>query len=292
LVKPSIQEQLKIVSALLPQRESLHGSLELHKKVLQIQLEIDDMPTKGTTVDWRDQTITSNLQRKSIETKKPIIHFLDPSIFDLNLLFYIARKIVHVLIERTISERGLKKFSSLMEDGKINLSKLIEAILREDIVSIRRTAEKLNIQPVLLLYIASVLIQPCLQEIARKVDSAILDKWWQASCPVCGRIPVMARLRNRKRYLVCSFCGTEYLSDRFLCVHCGNKDPYTLKYLIDQTQPAFQIDFCTKCKHYIKVIDEAKLKEPIPRGLEDILTLDLDFSAKNADLIRDYNRLI
>ena len=133
----------------------------------------------------------------------------------------------------------------------------------------------------------SVLIQPCLEEIARKIDSSLLDKWWQAYCPVCGRIPIVARVRQRKRYLVCTFCGAEYLSDRFLCVYCGNKDPYTLKYLSVDAQPAFQIDFCTKCKHYIKVIDEAKLKEAIPRGLEDILTLNLYLVAKNADLVRD-----
>jgi formate dehydrogenase maturation protein FdhE len=48
----------------------------------------------------------------------------------------------------------------------------------------------------------------------------------------------------------------------------------------------FQIDFCTKCKHYLKVIDEAKLKEDMPRGFEDVLTLDFDLVAKKANLER------
>lgn len=284
---PSVQEQLKIVSALLPQREDLQDSLELHKKILQIQLEIDNTPTKGTTIDWDDQMTIASLQRKSFEAKKPIIDFLDPSIFDLDFLFHVSKKVVYVFMEQNINERGLKKFLSLMESGKISLFKLIEATLRENIVSIRKAAEKLDVQPALLLYVVSVLIQPCLEEVARKIDSSLLDKWWQASCPVCGRTPVVARLRRRKRYLVCTFCGTEYLSDRFLCVHCGNKDPYTLKYLSIKAQPAFQIDFCAKCRHYIKVIDEAKMKETIPKGLEDILTLNIDFLAKDADLVRD-----
>ena len=284
---PSIQEQLKIVSALLLQREDLQDSLELHEKILQIQLEIDNTPTKGTTINWDDQMTIASLQRKSFEAKKPVIHFLDPSIFDPDVLFHVSKKIVYVFIEQNINETGLKKFLSFMESGKINLFKLIKATLTENIVSIRKAAEKLDVKPALLLYIISVLIQPCLEEIARKIDSSLLDKWWQPSCPVCGRIPVVARLRRRKRYLVCTFCGTEYLSDRFLCVHCANKDPYTLKYLIIEAQPAFQIDFCAKCRHYIKVIDEAKLKEPVPRGLEDILTLNLDFLAKDADLVRD-----
>ena len=119
-----------------------------------------------------------------------------------------------------------------MESGNLKLPKLIKATLKENLEYIRKVAGDFDVQPALLLYITSVLIQPCLEEIARKIDESLLDKWWQASCPVCGRIPVVAKLRHRKRYLVCTFCGAEYLSDHFICVHCENKDPYTLKYLI------------------------------------------------------------
>ena len=52
-------------------------------------------------------------------------------------------------------------------------------------------------------------------------------------------------------------------------------------------KPEFQIDFCTKCNHYLKVIIENKLKEPIPKCIEDILTLNLDIEALNAGLIRN-----
>jgi len=287
LGNPSIREQLKIVSALLPQNEDLKDSLELQKKILQIQQEIDNTPTKGTTINWNDQMTIDNLMRKSRRQKKAIIHFLDPAIFDLEVLFHIFKKVVCILIEQNINERGLKKLLSFIESGKTNLFKLIEATLRENIVSIRKAAEKLDVQPALLIYIISVLTQPCLEEVARKIDSSLLDQWWQTSCPVCGRITPVARLKQRKRYLVCTFCGTEYLSDHFICVHCGNKDPYTLKYMIIKSHPEFQIDFCAKCRHYIKVINEAKLKETIPKGLEDILTLNIDFIAKDLDLVRD-----
>ena len=283
---PSVQERLKTVSALLPQREDLRDSLELYNRILQIQLKIEDIPTKGTKIGWDDR-IAVGLQRKSLDAKKPIIHFLDPSMFDIDVLFHVAEEILHVFLERNASERALRKILDSMEKRELNLFKLIEATLTENIVPVRKAAEKLDVQPPLLLYIVSVLIQPCLEEIARKTDSSLLDKWWQASCPVCGRIPVVARVRHRKRYLACTFCGTEYLSDRFLCVHCGNKDPYTLKHLIIEAQPALQIDYCTQCRHYIKVIDEARLKENIPKGLEDILTLNLDFVAKKADLVRN-----
>ncbi len=69
--------------------------------------------------------------------------------------------------------------------------------------------------------------------------------------------------------------------------YCGNNDPYTLIFMASEDQPEFQIDFCTKCNHYIKIIDEEKLKKTIPKGFEDILTLNLDLAAKDASLIRD-----
>jgi len=50
--------------------------------------------------------------------------------------------------------------------------------------------------------------------------------------------------------------------------------------------PEYQIDFCTKCKNYLKVIIDGVLPEPIPGFLADILTLNLDVQAQQADLIK------
>ncbi|UCE28504.1 MAG: formate dehydrogenase accessory protein FdhE [Candidatus Bathyarchaeota archaeon] len=276
-----------MVSLLIQQRKDLQNPLGLYKEILQIQLEIDNTPTKGTNIKCDDQNVVDDLQRKSLDAKKPIIHFLDPHMFNLDVSSKVSKKVVRVLIEQNVNKKGLEKLLSYLESGRLDILKLVEAALREDIVSIGKVAEESGVQPALLLFTVGALIQPCLERIAGKSDPSLLDKWWQATCPVCGRIPAVARLKHNKRYLVCTFCGAEYLSDHFSCVHCGNKDPYTLKYLAVEAQPAFQIDFCTKCKRYIKVINEAKLKDPIPKGLEDILTLNLDFSAKEADLIRE-----
>lgn len=281
-----VQERLKIISVLLPQRGDLRDSLILHRRMLQIQLPIDKSHTKGTKIIWNNQTAV-DLQRKSLEAKEPIIHFIDPSVFDLDVLFPMTQEIVYVLIERSTTQGGLGELLSSIKNGKMSLHNLIKATLEENIALIRKAAERLDVQPPLLLFVLSTLIQPFLEEIARKTDSSLLDRWWQTSCPVCGRIPAVARIRHRKRYLQCTFCGTEYLSDRFLCVHCGNKDPYTLKYLTPKAQSALQIDYCEKCRHYTKVINEARLRESVPKGLEDILTLNLDFAAKKAGLKRN-----
>ncbi|NWG10988.1 formate dehydrogenase accessory protein FdhE [Candidatus Bathyarchaeota archaeon] len=277
---------MKIVSELISTRKELRQSLEFQKKILQIQQEIDDTSTKGAKGNCGCRLEISRLQEDSLKTKQPITHFIDSSIFDSDMLVFASKKVVRAF-EEWKPDGGLRNLLNSVESGRIDLPRIVDAILKEDVISIKNFAAELGTQPTLLFYVISILIQPCLEEIARKVNVSFSDRWWQPFCPVCGRTPTVARIRNRKRYLVCTFCGAEYLSDYFVCVHCGNKDPYTLKYLVPKEQSEFQIDFCNKCKHYLKVIDETKLKESIPKGLEDLLTLNLDLIAKDAGLVRD-----
>ena len=252
-----------------------------------IQLEIDSTPTKGLSIDWGNKGTIKDLQQKALDKKLPIIYFLDPSKKDLDILTIAFKKLLQVFAEQNISNEGLKKLLSHLETGKISLSKLIEASLKENISIIEEAAKESDVKAELLLYLSSSLIQPGLEEITRQIDSQFLEKWWQGYCPVCGRRSSVAKNRHGKRFLVCAYCGTEYLFDNFFCVHCGNTDPYTLKFIAVETNPEFRIDFCTKCNHYIKVLEETKLKVPIPKGLEDILTLNLDLLAKDAGLVRN-----
>ncbi len=283
----SVRERLEYISALFPKHDELRGSLEFYKKILQIQQEIDEDPTKGAKQNRADQSMIAGLQETCLQEKKPLICRIDSSIFNYNLLLPISKQVLRALIKERPANEGLENLLKLIESGKTDLSEFVDATLREDASAIRKLAEKLHLEPALLLYVISILIQPFLEHIARELDASFSDKWWQTFCPVCGRLPIVARIRRHKRYLVCTFCGAEYLSDHFVCVHCGNSDPYTLKYMAAHEKSGFQISFCTKCKHYVKVIDEDNAREPIPRGLEDVFTLDLDLVAKHTGLKRD-----
>ena len=282
-----VNNRLKIISEIIQKREDLQEFLELQRKILQVQLEVDDQSNKGVKSDWNFQLSVPFLEQKSLEAKKPIIHFLNLEIFDEDLLISMFRKVVKILISTHPDREGLSKFLEYIEAGKICFMKLIEAALREDETLIISCAEKIGVEPSLLIFLINTPIQPFIEEISRRASPSFYNRWWRANCPICGRMPRVARIRSRKRYLMCDFCGAEYLSDYVLCVNCGNKDPYTLKYLKIEGKPEFQIDFCDKCKHYIKIIIEKKLGEPIPRCVEDMLTLDLDIEAKQAGLIRN-----
>ncbi|MGB9659744.1 MAG: formate dehydrogenase accessory protein FdhE [Nitrososphaerales archaeon] len=282
----SVEDRIRIIDKIIMEHLDLRDPLELHKMILQAQRQLRDDPRKGTSLNWDDKSIIEDLQKNAREFNQPMSKFLNPSIFDSKALLHTCEKVVKVLIGKGIKEDLFEKFLDELISGKISILDSVGSALKGDAEYFENYGERLGVDPALILFVVSTLIQPCLEEIAQKIDPSFLEKWWQALCPICGRRPMAARLKSRKRYLLCSLCGAEYLADLFLCVNCGNTDPLTLKFLAPEGYPEFRVDFCEKCKHYLKVIDEEKLRRPIPKGLEDVITIDLDFMAKGAGLIR------
>lgn len=280
--KLSLEDQINIIDQIIKERPEIRKPLELHKMTLQAQLQLRKSPKKGTFVDY-NKSIINDLQQKAHASNKPIASLLEPSIFISDALIQACEKVVTVLREY-VNENWLNEFLNEVK-GK-DISDAVGAALHGDAEYFKRLGERFGTEPAILLFIIGTLIQPCLEEIANNVDSSFLERWWQASCPVCGRTTRVAKLKSRKRYLTCTFCGAEYLADIFLCANCGNGDPATLKFLMPEGYPEFRVDYCEKCRHYLKVIDEDKLRKRIPKGLEDIMTIDLDLMAKDAGLVR------
>lgn len=265
--------------------DDIKNYLELQQKVLQSQSRL-----KGIITKYCSHLAIPLLEKKSLETKEPITHFLDPRTFEAEAgsLTVVLIQII-TLLQGKDTPQGLHALHQQLVSEQLPLLPLIQAVLREEETTIQNYATEFELDPSLFLYIISAPLQPFMEEIARQVSATFYERWWRSPCPICGRKPSVARIRKRRRYLMCHFCGAEYLSDYFICVNCGNKDPYTLKFLSIDEKPEFQIDFCTKCKNYLKVINDDRLTEGIPRFLEDILTLNLDVEAKKAGLIRVVN---
>ena len=282
----SVHNRLKIVSERIQSHEDIREYLELMKKVLQAQLRIDETFNKGSKCDWSEQQSITSMEKKSLEAKKSMIHYLNPENFDVDILKAVFREVLQIFITSYPGRKGLQTLLDQLELGTIDYNNWIKAVLTEDEESISRWAEKYEIEPSLLFFLINAPLQPFIEELSRRASSSFYDRWWQAHCPICSRMPSLARIHDRRRYLTCNYCGAEYRSDHFLCVNCENKDPYTLKYMRIEGTPEYQIDFCTKCKNYLKVIIDRASPEPIPRFLADILTLDLDLQAKHAGLIR------
>ncbi|MEM2924090.1 MAG: formate dehydrogenase accessory protein FdhE [Methanocellales archaeon] len=283
MAKQSIEQRIKAIEEAKEKNPWLEKLLEFYKAILLAQREIDSQSGKGTKMNLGDKSKIQELQRRASETRKPIISFLESEIFQEDVLIMSFQQISNKLPNAAKEE--LKDFLEALKAKKVSVVEIVTAVVKEDPVVFEKLGKEYKVNPKTLLFIASSIIQPFLEEIARQLDQAFLEQWWEAQCPVCGKKPTVARIKNRKRYLVCSLCGAVYLADLFLCVHCNNLDPDTLGFLAIENEPWFRIDYCEKCKHYLKVINDDKIKTPIPNGLEDVLTLNLDKIAKDAGLL-------
>ncbi len=283
MAKQSIEKRIKAIEESKEKHPELEKLLEFYEAILLAQKEIEAHPGRGTKLDLSDRKAVQELQQKAKESRKPISSLLDAEIFLPGLLVSAFSQVIEELPDVVKAE--MKDFLEASKTGRASVIELAGATLKEDPEYFEKRSKEHKINPRTLLFIANSLIQPLLEEIARQLDSSFLELWWEAQCPICGKRPVVARIRNRKRYLVCAFCGAEYLADLFLCVHCGNLDPKTLAFLQIETKPWLRIDYCEKCKHYLKVIDDDKMKTPFPNGLEDVLTISLDRVAKEAGLL-------
>ncbi|MCP8309032.1 MAG: hypothetical protein H3Z54_10125 [archaeon] len=195
----SVEDQIRVIDRIIIEHLDLRNPLEFHKMILQAQRQIRDDPKKGTSVNWDDKSIIEDLQKNAREFNQPVAKFLNPSIFDSKALLYSCEQVVKALVEKGMKEDLSKKFLDELISEKISIIDSVSAALKGDAEYFEKYGERLGINPALILFTVSALIQPCLEEIAKKIDPSFLEKWWQALCPICGRRPMTARLRKRKR---------------------------------------------------------------------------------------------
>lgn len=281
--KPNIMEQIREVDSAVKDYPEYIEPLNIHRAVLEILMPVAESPRKGAR-EALSIEVVKDLQEKAAASRRPISSFLDVSIFSEDTVLGVARSITECLMQRRSMGDELGGFNRSLESGEVDVRDAMEAILKEDAAWFNHLSARFGVESSLLLYIFDAPLRPFFEEVARKVDRTFTEKWWEPFCPVCGRNSSVARIRQKKRYMICTYCGAEYLVDLFLCVNCGNKDPYSLGFITFEEHPEYELNYCEKCNHYIKDIYEERLSRRIPKGLEDLLTQELDIMAKANEL--------
>ena len=127
-------------------------------------------------------------------------------------------------------------------------------------------------------FFARVLFQP-LAEYLAAAQSTRLEGFTGSVCPVCGAKPQVAVLRPEgdggKRFLVCSFCVTEWEFRRILCPLCGEVDYQKLPRYSAEGIPAVRVEACDTCKHYLKDVDMTLDGLAVPL-VDEVATAPLD----------------
>ncbi len=146
-----------------------------------------------------------------------------------------------------------------------------------------------------LLFIGSALSSPFVAEAARRYAEKSNQEEDQTSgsrsCPICGGMPALAKLRrdDGKRILFCSLCGSDWAFPRMECPFCGNSEQAKLGVLLIDHRGPSRIETCEKCKHYIKSFDERQYPEGevVMPFVEETATLYLDILAEREGYVRN-----
>jgi FdhE protein len=130
-------------------------------------------------------------------------------------------------------------------------------------------------------FFARVLFQPLAESLAA-AQAIQLAGFSGSVCPVCGARPQVAVLHPEgdggKRFLVCSFCVTEWEFRRILCPVCGEEDYQKLPRYSADDLAAARIEACDTCKRYLKSVDMTVDGLAVPL-VDEIATAPLDLWA-------------
>lgn len=160
---------------------------------------------------------------------------------------------------------------------------LFEALLSGNEALFENIAEELEIEKQILGFMTYSSLKPSLCMGAAQL-SAYLRKdepWLKGYCPICGSAPILSILEGEgARSLICSFCWHPWSVKRAFCPFCENPEDKELRYFFSEEEKEYRVYLCDKCNKYIKTIDTREVDRMIYPPLEQVLTLHLDFKAR------------
>ena len=126
--------------------------------------------------------------------------------------------------------------------------------------------------------VGMVLLQPHAERLAQHYSLANTDSG-RALCPACDGMPLISALRPEgdggKRWLLCSFCLTEWEFRRILCPYCGEQDNKKLPLFSGGEPGAVSLHACLSCLTYLKTVDLTADGHAVPL-VDEVATAELD----------------
>lgn len=159
-----------------------------------------------------------------------------------------------------------------------NVEELVAAVASGNKKAIEGLAEKIEVDPLVLHFVAGFVVAPVLRALTSLVASSgdeapweVGDVWRQGYCPMCGALPTMGWMdkpaiddKNAflaggggKKHLHCGTCGADWKFRRGACPACGEEGSGVMELLRESGTAAHgeRLDWCTKCKSYCPAVD-------------------------------------
>ena len=158
------------------------------------------------------------------------------------------------------------------------IEELVAAVASGNKKDIEGLAEKIDVDPLVLHFVAGFVVAPVVRALTELVVSAgneapweVGDVWRQGYCPMCGALPTMGWMdkpsideKNAflaggggKKHLHCGTCGADWKYRRGACPACSEEGSGVMELLRESGKAAHgeRLDWCTKCKSYCPAVD-------------------------------------
>ncbi len=181
-----------------------------------------------------------------------------------------------------------KFMESLISNSEQLISEqIVQEVLAEESSYLLEKSSELDVPEGLLVFTLDHALRPFLRLFASLYQQELTqDEFqnWQfpAICPICASKSHFSRLRAQdgRRIMFCDRCFSEWEARYLQCVHCGNDEPTSIKYLSIENDDAYRLYTCEKCKGYLKTFDERSSGRNIDLFIANVETIYLDILAQ------------
>ncbi len=187
-------------------------------------------------------------------------------------------------------DSGATQIRVALEKGTLDAASLLPRVAAGMHGQVTAMAQDLKLDPALLLTLAQNALKPALRMWSSLLAPLAKDVAWNnVTCFICGAPATLAELQenNQVKHLRCGSCGADWQCRRLQCMHCGNEDHTTLRYLYAENQrERMHVEACDRCHGYLKVISSFTPAPAEMLPVEDLATLHMDYIARD----RGYGR--
>lgn len=242
---------------------------DFYKRLLQIQSEVED------SIKIPKSELINKTIYKRIVKGTPLLDIED-LVRNLPLMRDTFGRVIAALAEFQDLFGDIPKVLLKEEPQKRLTKKMVESWFKGKNLPSKLAGEE--IKPALLDLLVHQSLRPFLIKYAQVFNSRVKqEKWQRGYCPVCGGKPDISYLEKEAgaKWLVCSRCDTQWHFKRLVCQNCGNQNPESMTYFVDDDE-IYRLYVCDMCQTYLKTVDLRKAKTQVFLPLERLLTLDID----------------
>ena len=253
-------------------------------------------------IEWRDKLVVHpepvdrDRRRQCLQEGKPLIACFDPGIQVESLLdLWMEMKAVFRR-GNDVLRGAVDDIDRAEETGDFNPAGWLPEQRPDRLELVSDASRRIGVDESVLGTLSRSVTLPHWERVALSwIAQDRLDEWKRFRCPTCGSLPGLAVIRTERsgaegltgsprRFMHCPFCSTAWVVPALRCPACDSTRSGDAKYFYTPDEPELRIDFCGRCKHYVKVIDADKVQGRLHIGLELLTTAHLDAIAQDKSL--------